>query len=181
MKTLLKPVLVLALACSIPSLLLGDEPKSDKQHPRSTQSGKPHNAEKPSAVQPDSSTAQKSEDAKSKDPLENMRFRNLGPAVGGGRITAVAGIPGKSNIYYAGAGGGGVFLTQDGGLSWKPIFEKQSTASIGAIALAPSNPNLVWVGTGESNLRNDVITGKGVFFSPDAGTTWNFMGLKDAG
>ena len=181
MKTLLKPVLVLALACSIPSLLLGDEPKSDKQHPRSTQSGKNQNAEKPSAVQPDSSTAQKSEDAKSKDPLENMRFRNLGPAVGGGRITAVAGIPGKSNIYYAGAGGGGVFLTQDGGLSWKPIFEKQSTASIGAIALAPSNPNLVWVGTGESNLRNDVITGKGVFFSPDAGTTWNFMGLKDAG
>ncbi|HLW54132.1 MAG TPA: hypothetical protein VKW06_14945 [Candidatus Angelobacter sp.] len=116
-----------------------------------------------------------------KDPLENMKFRNLGPAVGGGRITSVVGIPGKPNIYYAGAGGGGVFLTQDGGLSWKPIFEKESTASIGAIALAPSNPNLVWVGTGEKNIRNDVITGKGVFFSPDAGTTWKFMGLRDAG
>src|SRR5258708_24587954 len=110
-----------------------------------------------------------------------MKFRNLGRAVGGGRISAVVGIPGKPNIDYAGAAGGGVCMTQDGGLSWKAIFEKQSTASIGAIALAPSNPNLVWVGTGESNPRNDVITGHGVFFSPDAGTTWNFMGLIDAG
>jgi photosystem II stability/assembly factor-like uncharacterized protein len=125
----------------------------------------------PSKIEPD----------RPKDPLENMKFRNLGPAVGGGRITAVAGIPGRSNIYYAGAAGGGVFLTQDGGLSWKPIFEKQSTSSIGAIALAPSNPNLVWVGTGEKNIRNDVITGKGVYFSSDAGTTWRFMGLRDAG
>src|SRR5437763_9051858 len=110
-----------------------------------------------------------------------MKFRNLGPAVGGGRVSAVVGIPGKPNIYYAGAGGGGVFMTQDGGLSWKPIFEKEATVSIGAVALAPSNPNLVWIGTGESNPRNDVITGKGVYFSPDAGATWKFMGLRDAG
>jgi photosystem II stability/assembly factor-like uncharacterized protein len=123
----------------------------------------------------------KTESDKPKDPLENMKFRNLGPAVGGGRITSVVGVPGKPNIYYAGAGGGGVFLTQDGGLSWKPIFEKEPTASIGAIALAPSNPNLVWVGTGEKNIRNDVITGKGVYFSSDAGATWRFMGLRDAG
>lgn len=121
------------------------------------------------------------EDNKSKDPLENTRFRNLGPAVGGGRVTAVAGVPGKPNIYYVGSGGGGVFLTQDGGLSWKPIFEKEATASIGAIALAPSNPSLIWVGTGEKNIRNDVVTGKGMYFSPDAGATWKFMGLRDAG
>ncbi len=124
---------------------------------------------------------QKTDDTKGKDPLENMKFRNLGPAVGGGRITSVVGIPSKPGIYYAGAAGGGVFMTQDGGLSWKAIFEKESTASIGAIALAPSNPNLVWVGTGEKNIRNDVVTGKGVYFSPDAGTTWKFMGLRDAG
>jgi photosystem II stability/assembly factor-like uncharacterized protein len=123
----------------------------------------------------------KVESDKPKDPLENMKFRNLGPAVGGGRVTAVVGVPGKPNIYYVGAGGGGVFLTHDGGLSWKPVFEKEPTASIGAIALAPSNPNLVWVGTGEKNIRNDVITGKGVYFSSDAGTTWHFMGLRDAG
>lgn len=117
----------------------------------------------------------------SKDPLENLRFRNLGPAAGGGRVAAVAGIPGQPNIYYVGAAGGGVWKTTDGGLSWKAIFEKESTASIGAIGIAPSNPNLVWVGTGESNIRNDVATGKGVYLSTDAGTTWKFMGLKSAG
>src|SRR3954464_14054415 len=83
-----------------------------------------------------------------KDPLENLRFRNLGPAAGGGRVAAVAGIPGQPNVYYIGAAGGGVFKTVDGGLSWRAIFEKEAVASIGAIALAPSNPNLVWVGTG---------------------------------
>ena len=143
-----------------------------------------------SAQEPDSGQAtqvadnkapKKPKNKKPFDPLENMKFRNLGPAVGGGRVSAVVGIPGKPNVYYAGAAGGGVFMTQDGGLSWKPIFEKESTVSIGAIALAPSNPNLVWIGTGESNPRNDVITGKGVYFSPDAGATWKFMGLRDAG
>jgi len=116
-----------------------------------------------------------------KDIFENVKFRNLGPAVGGGRVAAVAGIPGNPNVYYIGAGGGGVWKTVDGGLSWKAIFEKQPTASIGAIALAPSNPSLVWVGTGESNPRNDVITGKGVYFSPDGGQSWKAMGLENAG
>src|SRR5215472_11905040 len=139
-------------------------PANDSQKPATSASTKAHD---------------NSEEAK--DPLENMRFRNLGPAVGGGRVTAVAGIPGKANVYYVGAAGGGVFVTQDGGLSWKPIFEKEASASIGAIALAPSNPNLIWVGTGEKNPRNDVVTGKGIYFSPDAGATWKFMGLKDAG
>jgi len=165
MKTLLKSLLVFVLVCALQAVL------SAQQHHRS---GKTTEAA-------ENKSPQKAEDSKAKDPLENVKFRNLGPAVGGGRITAVAGIPGKPNVYYAGAGGGGVWYTQDGGLSWKAIFEKEATASIGAIALAPSNPNLVWVGTGESNLRNDVITGRGVYFSSDAGTTWNFMGLKDAG
>src|SRR5215467_1324158 len=126
-------------------------------------------------------TTQKLDDNKSKDPLENMKFRNLGPAVGGGRVSVVVGVPGKPNLYYVGAGGGGVFMTQDGGLSWKPVFEKEASASIGAIALAPSNPSLIWVGTGEKNPRNDLITGKGVYFSPDGGANWKFMGLRDAG
>jgi photosystem II stability/assembly factor-like uncharacterized protein len=162
MKKFLKSLLLFILVLSFQGLVFAQEPDSDQATTESKGPKKP-------------------EDAKPKDPLENMRFRNLGPAVGGGRVSAVAGIPGKPNVYYAGAGGGGVFMTQDGGLSWKAIFEKESTASIGAIALAPSNPNLIWVGTGESNPRNDVITGKGVYFSPDAGATWKFMGLKDAG
>lgn len=116
-----------------------------------------------------------------KDPFANVKFRNLGPAVGGGRVAAVVGIPGNPNVYYIGAAGGGVWKTVDGGLSWKAIFEKEPIASIGAVALAPSNPNQVWVGTGEFNPRNDVITGKGVFFSPDAGQTWKSMGLENAG
>lgn len=115
------------------------------------------------------------------DSLNNVKFRNLGPAVGGGRVAAVVGIPGQPNVYYAGAGGGGVWKTTDGGNSWEAVFKDQPTASIGAIALAPSNPNLVWVGTGEGNPRNDVIDGRGVFFSPDAGKSWKFMGLADVG
>jgi len=115
------------------------------------------------------------------DILENIKFRNLGPAVGGGRVTAVAGVAGQANVYYVGGAAGGVFKTIDGGLSWKPIFEKEASASIGAIAVAPSNPSLIWVGTGEANPRNDMVTGHGVYFSPDAGASWRFMGLDNVG
>ncbi len=115
------------------------------------------------------------------DSLNNVKFRNLGPSVGGGRVTAVAGISGQPNVYYVGAAAGGVWKTTDGGNSWEADFADQPTASIGAIALAPSNPNLVWVGTGEANIRNDIVNGRGVFFSPDAGKTWRFMGLPDVG
>jgi photosystem II stability/assembly factor-like uncharacterized protein len=115
------------------------------------------------------------------DPLENLKFRNLGPAAGGGRVTAVVGVPGQPNVYYVGAAAGGVFRTNDGGLSWKPVFEKEPVASVGAIALAPSNPNVVWVGTGEANIRNDISGGRGVYVSTDGGNSWRFAGLKDAG
>lgn len=113
--------------------------------------------------------------------LQALKFRNIGPAVAGGRVTAVYGEPGNPDVMYVGAAGGGIFKTTDGGGSWKPIFEDQPTASIGDIALAPSNPNLVWVGTGEANLRTDIQTGKGVFFSPDGGKNWKARGLEDVG
>jgi len=121
------------------------------------------------------------DNTKSYDVAAALKFRNIGPAIGGGRVSAVVGIPGQPNIYYIGAAGGGVFKTTDGGFSWKAIFEKEPVSSIGAIALAPSNPNLVWVGTGESNVRNNVLNGKGVYYSPDGGATWKCMGLTDAG
>jgi photosystem II stability/assembly factor-like uncharacterized protein len=117
-------------------------------------------------------------ESKAPDPLANLKFRDLGPAVAGGRVAAVAGIPGDPNVYYVGAGGGGVWKTVDGGLTWKAIFEHAKTASIGAIAVAPSNPSYVWVGTGEGNIRNDVLDGNGVYFSSDAGNSWKFMGLE---
>ncbi len=115
------------------------------------------------------------------DILKNLKFRNLGPAAAGGRITAVVGVPGDPNLYYAGAASGGVFKSTDGGATWTPVFQRQATASIGDVALAPSNPNLVWVGTGEANIRNDITDGAGVYFSSDAGHSWKFMGLRDAG
>ncbi len=115
------------------------------------------------------------------DSLNNLKFRNLGPSVAGGRVAAVVGVPGDRNVYYVGAAAGGVWKTTDGGDSWEAVFKDQPTSSIGAVALAPSNPNVVWVGTGESNPRNDVVDGRGVFMSPDAGKSWQFMGLGDVG
>ena len=119
--------------------------------------------------------------AKPQDVFAHLKFRNLGPAIAGGRVTAVAGIPGDPRVYYVGSAGGGVFKSTDGGLHWRAIFEHEATSSIGAIALAPSNPNLVWVGTGEANIRNDVIPGAGVYLSTDAGKTWRRMGLRHVG
>ncbi|HET7306508.1 MAG TPA: hypothetical protein VFK24_01660 [Gammaproteobacteria bacterium] len=116
-----------------------------------------------------------------RDILHNLKFRNIGPAIAGGRVSSVVGVPGHPNTFYVGAGGGGVWKTTDGGNHWQAIFKGQPTSSVGTVALAPSNPNLVWVGTGEPNIRNDVLDGKGVFFSPDGGKTWEDMGLDDAG
>jgi hypothetical protein len=121
------------------------------------------------------------DDQQSTDVLKNLKFRNLGPAAAGGRVTTVAGIPGDPTTYYVGAAAGGVFKTSDGGLTWKAIFEHGSTGSIGDLALDPSNPNSVWVGTGEANPRNDVIDGAGVYLSPDAGQSWKSMGLGTVG
>ncbi len=129
-----------------------------------------------SGARPDASAGQPAADI-----FANLKFRNVGPSVAGGRVSAVVGIPGKPLIYYVGTAGGGVWKTTNGGNIWSAIFTKQDTASIGAIALAPSNPDLLWVGTGEANIRDDVIDGGGVYFSPDAGHSWKFMGLKDAG
>src|SRR3989454_9961566 len=115
------------------------------------------------------------------DSLNNLKFRNLGPSVAGGRVAAVVGVPGDRNVYYVGAAAGGVWKTIDGGDSWEAVFKDQATSSIGAVAPAPSNPNVVWVGTGEGNPRTDVVDGRGVFMSPDAGKPSQFMGLGDVG
>ncbi|MBV8371752.1 MAG: hypothetical protein JOY69_00700, partial [Candidatus Eremiobacteraeota bacterium] len=108
-------------------------------------------------------------------PFAKLDFRSVGPTTG--RIDAVAGVPGDSQTFYAG-GLGGLWLTTDGGVTWQPIFDKQPVTSIGAIAVAPSNPKVVYVGTGEPNIRNDIAFGDGVWRSDDGGKTWRHLGLE---
>jgi photosystem II stability/assembly factor-like uncharacterized protein len=108
-----------------------------------------------------------------------MKWRLIGP-FRGGRVLAVAGIAGQPNVYYFGSVGGGVWKTTDGGLVWKPLFDGQPIASIGAIAVAPSDPNVIYVGTGEADMRSDISFGDGVYKSTDAGETWQNVGLKDS-
>jgi len=113
------------------------------------------------------------------EAFSRLEYRSIGPAIMGGRIADVEGVPGDPNVVYVASASGGLWKTTNGGVTWKPIFERQGTFSIGDIALAPSNPEVVWVGTGESNVRNSVSFGDGVYKSTDGGTTWQHMGLKD--
>ncbi len=108
-----------------------------------------------------------------------MRWRLVGP-FRGGRTNAATGIPGDPLTYYFGAVAGGVWKTSDGGVTWQPIFDREPNSSIGAIAVAPSNHNVIYVGTGEETIRNDISFGDGVYKSTDAGKTWTNIGLKDS-
>jgi photosystem II stability/assembly factor-like uncharacterized protein len=114
-------------------------------------------------------------------PFAGLSYRGIGPAIAGGRTTAAAGSDRNPQLYYAGGAGGGVFKSTNGGASWTPVFDKEPVAPIGAIAISPQNDGDVWVGTGESNPRNDVEQGDGVWHSTDGGKTWRHLGLDDSG
>jgi photosystem II stability/assembly factor-like uncharacterized protein len=111
--------------------------------------------------------------------ISGLKWRLIGP-FRGGRAVAVAGVPGDSTTFYFGAVNGGVWKTSDAGAVWKPIFDKQPVASIGAIAVAPSDPETIYAGTGESDIRSDLSSGNGVYKSSDGGSTWTHLGLEDA-
>src|SRR5215467_14093977 len=111
----------------------------------------------------------------------DFKLRFVGPKVGN-RIASVAGIPGDPSVYYAGAASGGVWKSVDGGNRWEPVFDKQTAAAIGALAVAPSEPSTVWAGTGEAwVIRDSDMMGNGIYKSIDAGHTWTNMGLPQAG
>ena len=107
-----------------------------------------------------------------------LRWRPIGP-FRGGRTKAATGVPGRPGLFYVGVVNGGVWKTTDYGRTWQPIFDDQPTGSIGAIAVAPSNPDVIYVGSGEGMQRPDLSTGDGIYRSRDGGRTWTHLGLRD--
>jgi len=111
--------------------------------------------------------------------LPEMDWRNLGPYNMSGRVADVEAVPGQSNVVYVGSASGGIWKSSDGGVTFNPIFDKQGVPSIGDLALAPGNPEVIYAGTGEANVRNSVSIGNGVYRSTNGGMTWQHLGLED--
>src|SRR3954463_13080958 len=103
-----------------------------------------------------------------------LKYRNIGPAAGG-RVARVTGVAGNPSLYYAATASGGVWMSNDGGTTWKSIFDDQPVSSIGSIAVAASDPNVIYVGSGEANIRGNVGAGDGIYKSIDAGKTWTHV------
>src|SRR6266851_3547961 len=110
--------------------------------------------------------------------IDGMKWRQIGP-FRGGRVVAVTGVPGDPATWYFGGVAGGVWKSTDVGVTWKPMFDEQKIASVGAIAVADSDHNVVYVGTGEACPRGDITYGDGAYKSVDAGRTWKNVGLRD--
>src|SRR5207249_225080 len=112
--------------------------------------------------------------------LDRLAWRHIGPASFGGRIDDIEAVPGKPSTIFVGTASGGVFKSVNNGVTWTTSFDRDASAlSIGDIAVAPSDPNIVWVGSGEANNRQSSSWGDGVYRSIDGGATWKHMGLKD--
>ena len=107
-----------------------------------------------------------------------LRWRMIGP-FRGGRVNAVSGVVGQPDTFYFGSVGGGLWKSLNAGRTWSPVFDSNKVASIGAIGVAPSNPNVVYVGTGEPDMRDSIAFGNGVYKSADAGKTWTHLGLEN--
>src|SRR6202142_1957302 len=110
--------------------------------------------------------------------VNGLKWRLIGP-FRGGRAVAVAGVPGDSTTFYFGGVNSGIWRTTDAGTVWTPIFDKQPVGSIGAIAVAPSDPKTIYAGTGESDIRSSLSSGNGVYRSMDGGSTWTHIGLEE--
>ncbi|HET7558113.1 MAG TPA: hypothetical protein VFK08_08585, partial [Rhodanobacteraceae bacterium] len=116
--------------------------------------------------------------ARAASSFGDLHWRLIGP-FRAGRTLAVTGVPGQPKHFYSGSVNGGVWETHDAGRTWNPIFDEQDVGSIGAIAVAPSDPNVIYVGSGEADMRSDIAQGDGMYKSTDGGKTWSHVGLTD--
>ncbi|XLS27973.1 WD40/YVTN/BNR-like repeat-containing protein [Flavobacteriaceae bacterium M23B6Z8] len=114
----------------------------------------------------------------SMEAVKGMKPRNIGPGGMSGRVTAIDVVTSNPDVMYVGTASGGLWKSESGGITWKPVFDKENTASIGAVAIQQSNPSVIWVGTGEGNPRNSLNGGYGVYRSLDGGKNWELMGLE---
>ncbi len=148
-----------------------------------TKTDKKAKTDKPTEAAPVAAAADSGEGADSSKPedklFKGMKYRMIGPFRGGRSLTA-AGIPGDPTTYYFGSTGGGVWKSTDGAMTWSSVFDKEGTSSIGSLAVANSNHNVIYVGTGEACIRGNISHGDGVYKSLDGGKTWKNVGLKDS-
>jgi photosystem II stability/assembly factor-like uncharacterized protein len=169
---------VLALLLASHSFFLFAQQRESQQTSEAAQAQK--ESQKPTTAATKAAATEEKESEESLGPWKGLQYRLVGP-YRGGRVVAVSGVVGQNDVYYFGAVAGGVWKTTDGGLSWKPIFDKVKDASpsVGALAVAESDPNVIYIGTGEACIRGNIVGGNGVYKSIDAGKTWNFVGLRD--
>ena len=174
--------LILVIACCVISVSAQKQkpqPKPGTEPGQKTEANKPETAAGANPAGTTDAPADQDEH-EAQGPFRGMQYRLVGP-FRGGRVVAVSGVVGQDDVYYFGAVAGGVWKTTDGGLNWKPTFDKTKDASpsIGAIAVSESDPNVIYVGTGEACIRGNIVGGNGVWKSLDAGKTWKFSGLAD--
>jgi photosystem II stability/assembly factor-like uncharacterized protein len=147
---------------------------------RQSKAAKPTQTVPTTTTPPDQKAAGEEESAKPEDKLfKGMKYRLIGPFRGGRSLTA-AGIPGDPTTYYFGSTGGGVWKSTDGAMTWSPVFDKEGSGSIGSLAVANSDRNTIYVGTGEACIRGNISHGDGVYKSLDGGKTWKNVGLRDS-
>ncbi|HEV2398855.1 MAG TPA: hypothetical protein VGS27_18055 [Candidatus Sulfotelmatobacter sp.] len=169
-----------ALMLVIPFALAQTKPERQSKATKAAQAKQNAQTTQPASASSDKSETNADDSSKPEDKVfKGMKYRMIGPFRGGRSLTA-AGIPGDPTTYYFGATGGGVWKSTDGAMTWSPVFDKEGTQSIGSIAVAASNHNVLYVGTGEACIRGNISQGDGVYKSLDAGKTWKNVGLSDS-